>query len=198
MSHFNMPDYRTEMEKLQDHWDKAVKEGVFKDARKPPVPAPDIYSPRGDVNFGMSPEMAKMASQSEKMNDADYWNAIFKLSRGEQVVNLPTGGRLDPNPGNCGILSEGDDWPAKSPNPVPLWTKGNDQEYQPSHWFDVKDLEKLSKMKEELHALGDKLATHDAKEEKAKAEAAFKKITNLQKEITDLSNFLTTPAEEKM
>src|SRR5689334_10731652 len=113
------PDYHTEMEKLQDRWDKAVKEGVFKNSPKPPIPAPDTYSPRGEVDFGMSPAMANLAAQSEKMNDADYWNAIFKLSRGEQVENLPRGGRLDPNPSNQGVLSEGDNWPAKSPNPIP-------------------------------------------------------------------------------
>jgi hypothetical protein len=181
-----MADHLTDMEKLQKQWDDALANGAFKSAKKPPVPAPDVYSP---TNYGMSDAMTQVASQSEKLNDADYWNAIFRLSKGEQVDTLPQGGRLDPLNENRRCVSD-------TPNPIPCWTKGMDQKYEKSSWCDLKDIEKLVKMKEDLHALGDKLASNDAKEGSSQTEAILTKIKNLQSEIDDLSTSLTEPPAE--
>lgn len=194
-----MADHRTEFQKLQDSWDKALKAGIFQGAKTPPVPKVDVPTPTSpaDVNYGMSPQMAAVAANSENINDADYWNTIFRLSRGEQVDDRPTGGRLDPRNDHPEVLTEQKLWPSKSPNPIPLWTKGMDQKYQPSHWFDTADLKTLSRMKEDLHAMGDKLARHDGLGETKQADAVLKKIKGLQIEIENLSNALTVPMEEK-
>jgi hypothetical protein len=199
-----MADYRTDFQKMCDQWDKACQDGVFKNAKKPPVPAPDQYAAPSatspaENSFGMSPQMAAIAANSENINDADYWSAIFKLSRGEQVENIPRGGRLDPNPNQTAEMIQEGTWPAKGPNPVTLYSQGKDSKYQKSYWFDVEDLGKLNRMKEDLHALGDKLATQDGKVQvpSKKSESIMKQIKNLQREIDTLSNTLTLPKEEK-
>ena len=191
-----MADYRTDFQKMCNQWDKACQDGVFKNAKKPPIPTSDNPVGKSGDNFGMSNQMAAIAGQSEKINDADYWSAIFRLSRGEQVENMPTGGRLDPNPDK--MIQEGT-WPNKGPNPVTLYSQDKDYKYQPSNWFDVEDIGKLIKMKEDLHALGDKLATHDGKVQvpSKKSESIMKQIRSLHKQIDSLSDTLTLPREEK-
>lgn len=192
-------DYRTDFQKMCDQWDKACQDGVFKSSKKPPVPAPDTYAAPSGNHYGMSDAMAAVAADSENINDADYWSAIFKLSRGEQVDHIPRGGRLDPNPAQTAEMIHEGTWPAKGPNPVTIYSQGKDQKYQPNGWADHKDIEKLIKMKEDLHDLGDKLATHDGKVSfpSKKSESIMKQVKNLQLEIDKLTNSLTLPREEK-
>jgi hypothetical protein len=186
-----MADQREEFQKMCDQWDAALKKGIF--TTKPAKSAPERQpAPAGD-QYGMSPQMASLAANSENINDVDYWNAVFRLSRGEQVDIRSVDDAGEPT-----VLRESDGaWPAKSPNPVPLWTRGKDQKNVPSHWFDRSDFDKLARMREELHDLGDKLAGHDGRGERGKAEAALKKIRSLQRELDEFSNTFGTPREEK-
>lgn len=169
-------DYRTEFEKMQDQWDAAVRDGVFKDSSKPPLPSPDDPTPLKD--YGMSREMASVAGASERMSDADYWTAVFRASNGERVA--------EPGPG---VLSEGSG--GRSPNPIPLWTRGVDAENRVARWCDLDDLNKLIEMKKDLHALGDKVAALRG------GEGVAKKIKGLQKQIDEISDSLGQPPEEQ-
>lgn len=190
-------DYRTDFQKHCDQWDQACRDGIFKNSKKPPVPAPDLYSPK-ENNFGMSDKMASIASNSESTNDADYWTAIFKLSRGEQV-ETPRGGRLDPNPEQTAAMIHEGTWPNKGPNPTTLYSQDKDSKYAPSGWFDVDDLGKLAKMKEDLHALGDKLAKQDGLKQNhsKKSDSILKQIRKMQEEIDKLTDTISLPREEK-
>lgn len=191
-----MSDHRTEFENICDQWDKACRDGIFADAGKPPVPSPDVYSPEyGRDNFGMSDKMAAHAANSENSSDADYWRDLFQIARGEQAA--PRGRSPEPS-GKPEVLREGT-WPSKGPNPVTVYSQGKDSKYQKSGWFDMKDLGKLIKMKEDLHDLGDKLASNDGKIKfpSKKSESIMKSIDTLQREIDTLSDALTIPREEK-
>ncbi len=182
-----MADHRDEFQKMCDQWDSALKKGIFK--TKPAAPAPKV-----ERDYGMSPQMAAIAGNSENINDVDYWNAVFRLSRGEEVDIRAVDDNGDPT-----VIHEELVVKAKgtNANPIPRWTKGKDQKNIPSGWFDGDDFDRLMKMKEDLHALGDKLATHDGLSQKTKAEAVLTKIRNLQKGIDSLSSSFTLPKEEK-
>jgi hypothetical protein len=193
-----MSDQREDFQKMVDQWEKAQQDGIFGSSKKPPVPAPDQYAMptnnQHQQDYGMSPQMAAIAANSEKINDADYWSAIFKLSRGEAVEDRPTGGRLDPNP-NSGLMQESTNknkWTTQAPNPVPFWTRGKDQDNAPAHWFDPDDLNRLARMKEDLHNLGNKLAGSSITKG-VKSEAVLKEIRNLSKKIDNLSDNLSYP-----
>lgn len=185
-----MADYRCEFQKMCDQWDSALKKGIFKTNSQPTSTSNQQDVP-SDANYGMTPQMAAVAANSENINDADYWNAIFRLSRGEQV-DLHTTSNPEVLREELTIKSKG-----KNANPIPRWSRGKDQANVPAHWFDRDDFDKLIRMKEDLHKLGDKLATHDGKAEKTQAEAVLKKIRNLQKQIDELSSELLLPREEK-
>ncbi len=168
----NKGDFRTEFQKLQDTWDQALKEGIFKTAKGPVIPPVDNPT---SSNYGMSSQMAAVASQSEKFSDAEYWNKIFRLSRGEQVD------------GSHEIIQEEK---SPNPNPIPIWTRGKDQENLSSHCFDLDDFNKLVKMKEDLHALGDKVAA-------MKGDEQLKKIKSLESQLDELSTSFSRPDDEK-
>lgn len=195
-------DHLSELEELQAKWDAALKGGAFKSASKPiskPVP-----SSGQSADYGMSPGMAQLAANSEKINDSDYWSAVFHLARTGNVSDSVT-------PEVKGsVSSEAPElmqevrktYPPQQVSP-PSFGKDQNPVITPN-WIDGKDLLKLNRMKIELHELGDKFAAYDLtgksksnNENKVQTQGKepgadiLKKIHDLQNKIDDLSDTLS-------
>lgn len=128
-----------------DKWDKALADGVFKDAPKIPGTAPQTSQ---DSFFGLQ---QSNPTDSINSSDADYWRAINSVADGGVEMQ-----RID----------ESDAVSVDLPNPVRKSTDGMDQELKPAPLgltFSEEDIKKLEEMKVKLHELENKIAAMDDK-----------------------------------
>lgn len=211
-------DYLTNWQDIQSKWDQAQKDGIFAKSKKPNNPAPTkiadyINEDFNPADYGMSPEMVALASNSEKMSDQDYWAAVAQIARVDAVnPQAPSRSEEQParrtTPGPFGEAPEGILQEAGSidtPNPVNASAKGQDNALVPTQgWAGGDVLAKLEKMKLELHELGDKLAGSGADwNEKPKVSTdkpgqdVMKKIHSLWKQIDELSSSLAPGTVQK-
>lgn len=160
----------------EQKWQAAMDAGVFADAPKAPRPAlqdriedyQDFQRHRPSVN--------------PKVDDGGYWDLIAKAAK-------------NPNdaPDVIEYLMEQDKY---TNNPVYPVTYGKDQEpVVTPNWINGEDLEKLIKIKLDLHELGDKYAAAEATMD-PKAKGLWGQIKSLGEKLDELSDALT-PTKEK-
>lgn len=180
----------TQYEETQDNfekwcgqWDKAMEDGAFDDAPKPPV-----TEPRADF-FGQynGPE----ATDEINNVDSQYWHDVYKSALGGDA-NDPT----DPMSGD-GMVNEdhkkvsGDaaDAVAYSHNPIDPTTAGKDQEMDnDGNDQEVKDIEELAEMKVRLEKLESRL--NASYTEGKSTNSVQKQIDGLRTQIDELSDTL--------
>lgn len=162
-----------------DQWDKALEQGIFKDAPKPHVPTSQIEP--GSF-FGL-----RNTHSQPEVNDCDveYWKQVHELSTGqpsllqEQLV-------VDTK-----AIAKYAQAAARSPNPVRANTIGKDQNLEPGPLgvtFSEKDIETLSELKLQLYELTSKMATFEGEGESAKKLES--QIVNLKDQIDEFSDTL--------
>jgi hypothetical protein len=167
-----------------DQWEKAQKDGLFKNAPKPVSPSPQT----GDSSFfGL---VNTNNSKDIRDVDAEYWNQLHH--------------RNDPDPS---IMSDAVDFQLtenkkankvanaifKATNPIRPNSTGEDQAMEPKQLgviWSPDDLNKLSEMKVELEKMESKRNRADA--EGRKTESVKSQLTKLRKEIDKLSNSMNT------
>lgn len=169
---------RSDLEKYQDQWEKALADGVFDGAEDdaPKAPVQNNW-------FGYSPDLSKT-----EINDteADYWKRVLA---GEEEI------------GDEGLLSEESEptkdelkkmsaRAANTHNPVSLQTLGNDQDVVVTQNWGVggKEIEELTEMKVKLEQLESRLNAEEGMGNKGKG--ISEQINALKKQIDDLSNSL--------
>jgi hypothetical protein len=183
-----MQDQRDQLDKWADMWEKSLKDGVFKDAPRPPVPGEQT----ADVSyFGLV-----NTHPTDSINDADstYWNQLhYATSHGD----------FDPDPLEVAekLIQEASDKEASakiakaiaaSPNPIHATSVGEDQGMGPIQLgvtYSPEELEELSEMKKKLHELQDQMNTADGKGVRSKQYES--QIKNLKAKIDELSNMFT-------
>lgn len=177
-----MYDDRDEIQKWANVWDKAVEKGIFDGAPKPPTPSSNL----GDHSF-FGPTNSN-STDSISAPDAEYWKNVYSLSNnsGDYIdpMEMITEVAKAKNPEMGNIASA----MAHSPNPVRPDTIGKDQE-QFDMTFTEKDIEDLSELKIQLHAMEDKINDFEGRGENAKKYE--NQITTLKKKIDDLSDSLS-------
>lgn len=149
-----------------DKWDKALADGVFKDAPKIPGTAPQTSH---DSFFGLQ---QSNPTDSINSSDADYWRAINAVADGGVEMQ-----RIDESDtGVSPLASDG-------PNPVRRETEGPDQELEPRQLgltFSEDDIRQLEEMKVKLHELENKIAAMDDKGDyESRVKAMIDKIGEL-------------------
>lgn len=166
-----MHHFRDDLDKYEAMWNKALEDGLFKDAPKPAEPARNVSF------FG--------PNNNEPTNDlqdcdTEYWNNLYKNSF---------------DSGNEGLISE-ETVPSKddikrttekmanAQNPVVLSSLGKDQEYAK---IDDTKLQELIDLKLNLEKLEIKLNTDDALGKKTDVQS---KIDGLKKQVDELSDSL--------
>ncbi len=165
-----------DFDKWCDLWDKAVDDGAFKDAPKPPV-----SSPRTDF-FGQYNGPSEGGINSV---DAQYWHDVYKAAISGEDIDDPNADFVD---GSEGLMSEdhkavskaASDAMAYSHNPIDPTTVGKDQDIDvKGNEQEVKDIEELSEMKARLEKLESRLNANYTEN---------KNITGVQKQIDTLRN----------
>lgn len=152
-----------------DKWDKALENGVFKDAPKLPSTAPQTSQ---DSFFGLQ---QTNPTDSIDSADADYWRAISAVADGGVEMQ-----RID----------EADAVSVNLPNPIRHSTEGKDQDLDSERLgltFSEDDIKQLEEMKVKLHELENKIATM---EEKGEYESQVK---SMLKKISELSDKMCRP-----
>ncbi len=175
-----MKNIRTDLDYFADIWDKALKDGVFKDAPKPPEPN------RDSDFFGQWD-----GSEEVPMNecDAKYWARVYNLSKG-------TGPGAAPDPLREDAVATKDrikkvsDRIANSANPIYPGTVGKDQDVKATrNWTDGPELQELAQLKVKLEKLESQM---NAQEGLGKnGSSVQKQIDALRTKLDDLSDSLT-------
>jgi hypothetical protein len=169
-------DHAEHMRELSEKWQAAAGSDVFANLRKVVRPAPQDR-PEDYQDF-----QRHTPSFNPKVNDAAYWDLIAKAAK-------------NPNdaPDVIEYLMEQEKY---TNNPVYPVTYGKDQEpVVTPNWINGEDLEKLIKIKLDLHDLGDKFAAAEAKMD-PKAKGLWEQIKTLRNKIDELSDSLA-PSKEK-
>jgi hypothetical protein len=167
-----MQDFRSDLEKYTDQWEKALKDGVFDDAPKSP-------SPRHTDWFGHTTNASETQIDDE---DVENWNQIF-------------------NDGGEALLQEEKETPkdelkkmssrmADSNNPVHPDSLGNDQDTVVVQNWGVggKEIEKLAEIKIKLEQLESRLNAEEGMGNSGKG--ISEQIKKIKKDIDELSNSL--------
>jgi hypothetical protein len=166
-----------DFDKWCDQWDKALDDGVFEGAPKPPV-----SEPRADFfgQYNGPPDDDQVSSV-----DAQYWHDVYRAAIGGYDMDDPNNDFAD---GNEGLMSEDHkaidkaaaDALAHSHNPIDPTTVGKDQDIDvDGNEQEVKDIEELSEMKVRLEKLESRLNANYTEN---------KSITGVQKQIDTLRN----------
>jgi hypothetical protein len=164
-----MKDFNDAFDDWVDKWDKAVQDGVFKDAPKPPstcthTSKDSFFGPRQDDH-----------TSDIKSSDSEYWRAIHSVADGVEMQ------RLDEADMGVSPLA------GESPNPVRRETEGKDQELEPRPLgvtFDEEDVKSLESMKVKLHELERKVALMDGeKDYGSQVKAMIEKIDELSNKM---------------
>lgn len=162
-------------DKWVDQWDKAVQDGIFKDAPKPPSTSKNTSD---SSFFGLRQDNP---TDSIDPTDASYWNAISSVADGGVDFQ-----RLDEADTGVAPLA------GPGPNPVRRETEGKDQEIKPRSvglTFDEEDIKNLEQMKIKLHELESKAA--------AMGENNYDdQISAMIAKIDELSNSMCKPKTE--
>jgi hypothetical protein len=187
-------DVRDDFDGWCNQWEKALKDGIFDDAPKPPQPAPP-----GPDFFGQY-----SGATGGDVNDAEakYWADVYKMSGGnmpdEQLneMKLASWEKRIPASDTSDVRKDKAKTVADDPNPIYPDSYGRDgvsdktgMTRVSAGWGADDRLSEIEDMKKELYDLectmGDK---EGFTEEKAKA--AEGKINALKKKLDDLSNSL--------
>lgn len=182
--------YKDSIDMWADIWEKAQKDGIFDDAPKAPVPASQTSD---NSFFGLS-----QSNSGNDLNnvDTDYWKQVYDLSAQgrdhdeimQEMLKPDTNRPLVTDKEELGKMTSR---MAASPNPIPAWTVGPDSQPLPGETapsYTEEDLNKLSTLKGKLHDLQDKVATLEAKGEKAKK--FDEQMSSLMKQIDALSDLV--------
>lgn len=171
-------DLRSDLEKYQDQWEKAIKDGVFADAPKPEKPAAGSW-------FGHS----NVQDSEIEEKEVEDWENIYNMADpdfkdgGEQLIQEetePTGE----------ILKKVASRMANTHNPLSKQSLGNDQDIVVNQNWGVggKEIEELAEMKIKLEQLESRLNAEEGMGKSGKG--ISEQIKNLKKQIDELSNSL--------
>jgi hypothetical protein len=148
-----------------DKWDKAVENGIFKDAPKPPSTCKKTSD---DSFFGLQ---QTNPTDSISSGDSDYWRAINSVADGGVAFE-----RLDE------VEKE-----KYLPNPIHLGTEGEDQKMEPHQLgvtFSEEDIKNLEEMKVKLHELQSKIASMDDKSYDSQVKSIISGIEDLSNKMS--------------
>jgi chemotaxis protein histidine kinase CheA len=174
---------KSELDKWADLYQKAVDDGVFKDAPEPTKP--------DHFNFLNQPEEASSYNSAE----AEYWDRVHQTNVfvdplevfNEDYDNPPK--PIKPNMSNK-ELGDVAASKANAANPIEPSSVGKDQDYKPN-LADVEELQELHNMKVQLLELQGKLAASDALAKSDDGDKIQKQIDKLQQAIDELSDSIT-------
>jgi hypothetical protein len=186
-----------------DQWDKAQKEGVFKDRPKPHVPSPQIGGDEDFFGNSRPPEVFQEGKRQVRDVDAKYWKKLYELSKqGDNAPDILSesawqteGGTLPeqaPKATKKGMADRASKL-GNTPNPVYPNTYGPDQKERKvtPNWTDGKELLELHNMKVNLHELESKFNAAWAVGQDGKMKSVKRQIDGLKQIIDELSNVLT-------
>lgn len=168
-----MQDFRSDLEKYQDQWEQALKDGVFKDAPKPAVPShPDWFGHSQNVSDTEIDDV-----------DAEYWKQMMDEG-GEELLQEET----EPTKEELKKMTSR---MANAHNPVFPQSLGNDQDVVVAQNWGVggKEIEELAEMKIKLEQLESRLNAEEGMGKSGKS--ISEQIKNLKKQIDELSNSLS-------
>jgi len=172
-------DVRNDLEKYADQWQKALADGVFADAPKPPKPVPQ------EDFFGQYPTLDVEETLNEV--DAKYWNQVYRLS--QNAGDAPDILSEDARPTET-ELKDFAKAVSSAANPIYPSSIGKDQDVSVTpNWTDGKELTELAELKANLEKLESKLNAEEAMGKDGKS--IHSKIESLKKQIDELSDSLT-------
>lgn len=174
-------DLRSDLEKYQDQWEKALKDGVFADAPKTQKPGQGTMRPDW---FGHS----SVPDSDIEQEEAEDWENLYKMADpdfqgGEELLSEESEASTDK-------LKKMATRMANSHNPVHPDSLGHDQDVVVSQNWGVggREIEELSEMKVKLEQLESRLNADEAMGKNGKSIA--EQIKNLRKQIDSLSDSL--------
>lgn len=174
-------DLRSDLEKYQDQWEKALKDGVFADAPKTQKPGQGTMRPDW---FGHS----SVPDSDIEQEEAEDWENLYKMADpdfqgGEELLSEESEASTDK-------LKKMATRMANSHNPVHPDSLGHDQDVVVSQNWGVggREIEELSEMKVKLEQLESRLNAEEAMGKNGKSIA--EQIKNLRKQIDSLSDSL--------
>lgn len=178
-----MDDIRTDLEKYQDQWEKALKDGVFADAPKEQRPGQGTMKPNW---FGHS----SVEDSEIEQEEAEDWENLYNMTdpdykgEGEELIQEESEAPTDK-------LKKAAIRTANSHNPVHPDSLGHDQDVVVTqNWgFGGKEIEELAEMKIKLEQLESKLNAEEGLGGK-KAKSISEQIKSLRKQIDGLSDSL--------
>jgi hypothetical protein len=187
----NYENFKDSIDKWADMWEKAQKEGIFKDAPKPHIPSPQTAV---DSFFGGSDN-----KPSERLDevDAKYWKAVAKLSdnhsfKPELISEVLKEKKVDEAVIAKKDVSDMANAVASSANPIRHSSTGSDQEMNDKslgNTFSPEDIKALEELKFKLHDLESKLNSFEGKGDNGKKFES--QIASVKKKIEELSDALS-------
>jgi hypothetical protein len=198
-----------DFEKWTSQWEKAMEEGLFDDAPKPPVPAeqsgPDFFG-----NYRPNPDPTDI-----KDVDAAYWSKVYRLSRHsgdspdpleelqpineEELENLVKTTKSHPSEFTLVQADEPDkkttaaitDDLGKLANPAQYPSRGKDARNKVTpNWAGGEEIQELEAMKMNLEQLESKINAAEGMGDTKKAKSLMSKLDSLRKQIDELSDDL--------
>ncbi len=195
--------YDLKLENWMKQWKSAQEKGLFKDAPKPPVINEQTKS---SDYFGNIKEQAEPKAVGVKNCDAQYWQQVYKLSKGQKLTEQTS--KIEDDP--LGSTPQGKlrDVPDKNSlgtkaaelgnaaNPVIPSTRGEDQrKHITPDWADGKGLRELVDLKTSLYKLEVKINSHPKfgayGDESPEIKKIQTQIDELKHKIDELSNSLS-------
>lgn len=172
-----MDDMRSDLEKYQDQWEKALSDGVFDSVEETPK------SPVQNNWFGYSPDVSNTEIQD---TEADYWKKVLageEEGGSEELISEES----EPTKEELKKMSSR---VANAHNPVSMQSLGNDQDVVVTQNWGVggKEIEELSEMKVKLEQLESRLNAEEGMGKTGKS--ISEQINALKKQIDELSNSL--------
>lgn len=191
-------EQQDDFDKWTNMWDKAQRDGVFKDAPKPPQPAhqntPDF--------FGQNPTVDLPPVDAP---DSEYWRQVYDLSQhsgqAPDLLQEKFESQEEVKRQKAKIHIEGDlgkyySKMARSANPIHPASVGKDQEPIVNQNWGVggKEVDKLAELKLQLYDLESKLNAREGVGEVKGSKSMLEKLERLKDEIDELSDSLNFPA----
>lgn len=167
------------MREMQEKWTATLGTDTFSNLR------PVVRPAEQDRIEDYQDFQRQRPTVNPKVNDECYWDLVAKAAK-------------NPNdaPDVIEYLMEQEKQPV-SPNPVRIATLGMDQApVVTPNWINGEDLEKLARMKCELHEIGDKFAAAEATMD-SKAKGLWEQIKTLREKIDELSDSLSPTKEQE-
>lgn len=166
-----------------DQWAKAQKDGIFKDAPKPPTPS----SQTADSSFfGL---VNTKDSKQIKDADAEYWNKLHQMTDVSDPMESFKQEIITENKKADAVAKS----VSRATNPIRPNSTGMDQAMEPKQLgiiWSPEDINKLSEMKRELEQLEAKRNRVGA--EGKKTESVNSQLVKLRKQIDKLSDSINT------